>query len=109
MNAKLASVIGLFLLGGCAPSPLDQEAERQRILFLQERNCSDYGFKKGTDAFASCMQTGVNNRRQAAEAQQAAAAAAFKPTPAYVLPMPAPRRRVSCSSNAVGGTVYTNC
>lgn len=106
---KVISAIALLMLCGCAPSPLDQEAERQRILFSQERNCSDYGFKKGTDAFANCMQTGINNRRQAVQAQQVAAAAAFRPTPAYILPMPEPRRRVSCSSNAVGTYVYTNC
>lgn len=100
-------------LPGCVDA--NPEAARAEILANQRRNCSDYGFRPGTDAFARCMQTGINERRRAVQAAGAySPAPVYRPQadysrPAYIMPPIQQNRAVSCSSNAIGGTVYTNC
>jgi hypothetical protein len=95
------SVLLLLLLAGC----VDQQAARERLLSSQAQNCSDYGFKKGTDAFAQCMQTGINDRRRAA----AAFFARRSVTSPVSLPPLQSSRPINCTSGAAGTITNTSC
>ena len=108
-----------FALWGCTTAEQQtamMEAERKSWLDLQTRNCRDYGFKEGTDAFATCMQTGINARREASVQASASPQGAFPPPPRptmnqpiLIQPPPQPVHPVRCTSSSVGGSVYTNC
>lgn len=106
-------LLATVLLAGCV-SPEQQAAQdaavRQQWLDQQRKNCLDYGFTEGTDAFATCMQNGINARRQEMQQAQAAAKPAYQPQKPIVLqPPPAPRMNRNCVSTAVGSNIYTNC
>lgn len=118
-----ALIFGAGMLSGCVA--VNQQTSREQILANQRRNCSDYGFKAGTDAFAKCMQTGINERRRvlmAAAGMQSgnfpAAPAnppqAYYPQPAYNPPPPVYqmqpyRASISCTTTSFGGSSFTNC
>jgi hypothetical protein len=81
MKKSLVWIV-LLLLGGCAE--LDRmlaeadrrEAQRNQqtredINRLLEQRCAGYGFRPGTDAFANCKQTELNNAMKTIERQQA--------------------------------------
>jgi hypothetical protein len=101
LRAMRKSVLLLFLLAGC----VDQQAARERVLSSQAQNCSDYGFKKGTDAFAQCMQTGINERRRAAVAFLASRPVA---NPVYLPPLQT-SHPINCTSSAIGAQISTSC
>lgn len=80
MNAKyFAATFLLFALSGCAEFIAESnriQAERDReqraeINRLLDQKCSGYGFRPGTDAFASCKQQELNNAMRSVERQQA--------------------------------------
>ncbi len=48
-----------------------EQAQRADINRLLEQRCSGYGFRPGTDAFASCKQQELNNAMRTVERQQA--------------------------------------
>lgn len=111
-------------LSGCIA--VNQQASRGQILANQRRNCSDYGFKAGTDAFAKCMQTGINERRRVAMAAAGIPNGNFPAPPAYrpqiyyrpqsAYNSPAPvyqmqpyRAPMNCMTSGVGSYLYTSC
>lgn len=114
-------LLAAVLLAGCVSQEqqaANNAAVRQQWLDQQRKNCLDYGFTEGTDAFATCMQNGINARRQEVQQAQMAAAAAkpiLTPLPAsgsgsiYPPPPVQHRQSVNCTSTAIGGTVHTNC
>ena len=125
LGMKWVAVVCGVALNGCSGTnyfpqpPYNPEAKRADIISLQKRNCSDYGFKAGTEAFATCMQNGINARNQAEQMalnQQAQARAAFAATmmrqqpvylpPMQTMPVNGPR---NCISNTLGNSIYTNC
>lgn len=83
MNKLWVPVVLLSsLLGGCAElnQMLEEsnrrEAQRNQqtraeINQLLDQRCIGYGFRPGTDAFATCKQTELNNAMKTLERQQA--------------------------------------
>lgn len=107
MRAPIFTVLLCLTAAGCMQPPMHEQA-----LQSQSSECRAYGFKEGTDAFSSCMQSGMQDRQRRT---QMAAATMFKPDPVYLPPMQpisAPAiavRPQNCISNVVGNSVYTNC
>jgi hypothetical protein len=100
---KLMLLAAVLSLSAC----VDQKAAWQNTLASQRQECSAYGFKEGTDAFANCMQSGIGQRRQRAQ-MAAAAFMANRPAP-LTLPAMQTSRPINCTSGVVGTQINTSC
>lgn len=100
---KLMLLAAALLLTAC----VDQKAAWQNTLASQRQECSAYGFKEGTDAFANCMQNGIDRRRQRAQ-MAAASFMASRPAP-LMLPTIQQPRPMNCNSSVIGTQISTSC
>ena len=125
MRLAIILCVGLLAplaLAGCVTSQERAEraaAARARIAQEDDSTCRSYGAMPGTPAYIQCRTTRDQMHQASADAdasRRAAALAALASTPIVVqqpaaVQMPAPMIRppINCTSNAVGGTVMTNC
>ncbi len=74
-------VILAFAAGCQASLPFDRmDAAQQAALIEKYRGeCTAFGFKKGTNAFANCVQTAVIERDRALNLRRAAMTATMRP------------------------------
>jgi hypothetical protein len=75
VRIAIAALGGLLLLNGCVPSPEEQAAAAAQQRAADQSQCSGFGFKPDTDAFAQCMMTLSTKRDEQAAANARAAKA----------------------------------
>jgi len=87
-----------FALTACVPT----EEQRQKLREQIATTCTNYGFKKGTDAFSNCLMQ--------VDAQQANARQRHAMQVANdVSDINAMNRTTYCTSTPIGGRVATTC
>ena len=80
-----ALAVTALLLAGCQTA-----AERRAA---DEDRCRDYGFRRGSDAFAECLQRIDLDRSASLRSQRYNSAMMFEPAPRVYVVRPVPERR----------------
>ncbi len=77
VSGLLILIPGLMIgsLSGCGPTPEEQAAAAAQLHAADVSQCSGFGFKPDSDAFANCMMTLSTKRDEQAAADQRAAKA----------------------------------
>ena len=114
-----------FLMTGCAElnaylaesNRLEQEREQQTRAAINDgltQRCMGYGFKPGTDAFANCKQTELNNAVNQVQRQQAIRQATMcknewgREVPCSSLPPPPPKNTTTNCRHVGNGNYECN-
>lgn len=86
---------------------------RQALLAQDKEKCAAYGFKEGTDNYATCVMTLDQNRDESNDRLLAGILASMPkqapPPPSAPPPVPKLNPGVICNSTQVGGSVVTQC
>ncbi len=127
---RVIALLGAVLVSGCANHPLDcatgliawadckpgtfGHRQRQAQIERDLAACRRFGFAEGTDAFARCLLTLEQQYQHSQDAMLRAilTSGMLRPAPIPVPNSPASpplTPSVSCISDQLGGTVYTNC
>lgn len=108
MRLFVSIAVVLLAVSGCsslAPAP-----NPERLLAQDQSACDAYGFKRGTDAYAQCMQLRDQQRNAIDASDRARRSAALANLSASLLAPPP--QRVTCSTHGsatgFGRTVYGN-
>lgn len=93
------------VLAGCSTLSGLAGPTPEELASTDDQAChSDYGLKRGSDAYADCRL-----RLKEMRAANGRALAANPPPGVQFQPLPPPRRPLNCTSNAFGNTVNTMC
>jgi hypothetical protein len=105
---KLILLVALcgFMLSGCA-SLMFEEHDPKVLLAQDQAACDGYGYKRGTDTFAYCMQLRDQQREARDDAARARVAAGFRQLGANMTSQSIANRPVTCMSNG-NATRYGN-
>ena len=109
MKFVVTALLCCGLLSGCA-SLMFEEHDPKVLLAQDQTACDGYGFKRGTDTFAQCMQLRDDQRQAHDDAARARISNGLSQLSANLNAQSVTNRPVTCMSNGnatrYGNTAY---